>query len=46
MQVFLLFFIDGASFAENSDFWKYLIIFKKDSVYFLSIKLLISLLLE
>ena len=32
MQVFLLFYIDGASFVECSEFWKYLIVFKIDKV--------------
>ena len=35
LQVFVKFFIDGASYIENTDFWDYYILFKKDQVTFI-----------
>lgn len=32
LQVFLKFFIDGASYVEHTDFWDYYILYKKDQV--------------
>ena len=33
LQVFVKFYIDGASYIEHTDFWDYFILYRKEKVY-------------